>query len=132
MQPAEQTNTEGQNAAPAAPATAGPAPAPDTINGRKYATITLEEAVQRGTEQIKIVHLLRPRAGDLRGLMIANLLQMEAGAITQLLPRITSPTLLKHEVDNLDPADLIAFAMEVANFLVPKSAMAQFHQSMTP
>ena len=132
MQPDEQPNTEGQNAAPAAPATAPAAPAPDTINGRKYATITLEEPVLRGSEQITTVHLLRPRAGDLRGMMIANLLQMEAGAITQLLPRITTPTLLKHEVDNLDPADLIAFAMEVANFLVPKSLMAQHQPSTTP
>jgi hypothetical protein len=48
---------------------------------------------------------------------------MKADTIAALLPRITVPTVLKHEVDELDPADLVAMAVEVAAFLVPKAAM---------
>ena len=41
-----------------------------------------------------------------------------------LLPRITRPTLVAHELAALDPADLTQMAGEVAGFLLPKEARA--------
>ena len=97
----------------------------NTVNGRKCAVVVLGEPLQRGEEMIASLQLMKPRTGDLRGLQIADVLQMEVGAIATVLTRISVPTLVKHEVDNLDPADFVACAMEVASFLVPKSVVAQ-------
>lgn len=94
-----------------------------TINGRKCATVVLQEPVKRGETLIASIQLMKPRTADLRGLQIPQVLEMDVDALTKLLPRITVPTLTKPDIDNLDPADLVACAMGVAGFLVPKSAM---------
>ena len=44
-----------------------------------------------------------------------------------LLPRITEPPLLKHEVQAMEPVDLIACATEVVDFLVPQATLAKAH-----
>ena len=46
---------------------------------------------------------------------------MEAGAVADLLPRITEPPLLAHEVARMDAADLMSCAVEISNFLLPRS-----------
>ena len=85
--------------------------------------ITLETPIKRGTTEISEIKLRKPNAGALRGVSLAELLQMNVSALQVVLPRISEPTLVKHEVDQLDPADLVACALEVAGFLVPKAAM---------
>lgn len=95
-----------------------------TAGTRPTATVTLQTPIERkGGEPIATLQLMKPRTGDLRGLMLAEVLQMKTDAIAALLPRISVPTILKHEVDELDPADLVTIAVEVAGFLVPKAAM---------
>lgn len=96
----------------------------ETVNGRKCATVTLEEPIAREGGEVREIKLMRPRTGDLRGLLIADLLQMKVDAVAAVLPRVSVPTLAKHEVDDMDPADLVACAVEVASFLVPKSLAA--------
>ncbi|MDA8455267.1 phage tail assembly protein [Acidovorax sp. GBBC 3334] len=95
-----------------------------TTASRTTVTLTLQTPIERkGGETVTTLQLLKPRTGDLRGLLLAEVLQMKTDAVAVLLPRITQPTLLRHEVDELDPADLVACAVEVAGFLVPKAAM---------
>lgn len=95
-----------------------------TAGQRQTATVTLQTPIERkGSAPIATLQLMKPRTGDLRGLMLAEVLQMKTDAIAALLPRISVPTILKHEVDELDPADLVTIAVEVAGFLVPKAAM---------
>ena len=67
------------------------------------------------------ITLRKPDAGALRGLVLSDLLRMEAGAVADLLPRITEPPLLAHEVARMDAADLMACAVEISNFLLPRS-----------
>ncbi|MDP3229371.1 MAG: phage tail assembly protein [Acidovorax sp.] len=93
------------------------------INGRVTVDVPLQTPIVRSGETITTLRLMKPRTGDLRGLMLAEVLQMKADTIATLLPRISVPTLIKPEVDELDPADLVACSMEIAGFLVPKSAM---------
>ena len=98
----------------------------EAINQTPRATISLTlqtPIVRKGGEVITTVQLMKPRTGDLRGLLLAEVLQMKTDAVAALSTRITQPTLLRHEVDELDPADLVACAVEVAGFLVPKAAM---------
>ena len=83
-------------------------------------TITLDQAIQRGEQTITDVQLRKPKAGELRGLNMTDVIQMDINALTKLLPRITTPMLTEAEIGNMDPADLLQLGAEVAGFLMPK------------
>ena len=83
--------------------------------------IELESPIQRGSSVVSSITLRKPDAGALRGLVLSDLLRMEAGAVADLLPRITEPPLLAFEVARMDAADLMACAVEISNFLLPRS-----------
>ena len=85
-------------------------------------TVTLEDPIQRGEQTIATVTLRKPVVRDLRGINLADLVQMKTDAIAAVLPRISNPTLLAHEIDNISPADLISLAGEVVLFFAPKAA----------
>lgn len=87
-------------------------------------TVTLEEPIVREGETVTKLVIRRPRAGELRGLSLTDVANMKTDAMVELLPRITQPTLLKHEVESMGPADFISCAMEVATFLAPQALMA--------
>ena len=111
------TDTTNATATPAAPA----APA------HGAATVTLEFPITRGATTITQLHLHKPKAGALRGINLAELLMLRAESVMVLLPRITEPPLLKHEVENMEPVDRIACATEVVDFLVPQATLAKAH-----
>lgn len=92
-----------------------PAKQPET------ATVTLDTPIQRGDTTITSVTLRKPRAGELRGLSLSDLLTTNVDAHIKLLPRISTPTLIAAELDAMDPADLAALAGEVIGFLLPKA-----------
>ena len=87
--------------------------------------VTLQAPIVRGATEISVLRLRRPKAGALRGIKLFELLQMDGGALMALLPRITEPPLVAHEVNNLDPADLVAIGSEVIGFLVPEQTLEQ-------
>jgi hypothetical protein len=93
------------------------------------ATVRLDFPFARGDQTIDTVEVRRPRSGELRGLNIADLVQMNVAATAKLLPRITIPPLTDAEINNLDPADLTQFGMEVQDFLLPKAAKEQDSRS---
>jgi hypothetical protein len=83
--------------------------------------IELESPIQRGSSIVSSITLRKPDAGALRGLVLSDLLRMDAGAVADLLPRITEPPLLPHEIARMDAADLMSCAVEISNFLLPRS-----------
>lgn len=68
------------------------------------AGVELEVPIIRGSQKITHVQLRRPKAGEMRGLSLSSLLQLDTSAVMTLLPRITQPTLVNHEVEALDPS----------------------------
>lgn len=94
------------------------APVPEAAT----ATVTLDTPIQRGDTAITTVQLRKPRAGELRGLSLNDLLTTDVNAHLKLLPRITAPTLIEPELAAMDPADFAALAGEVVAFLLPKAA----------
>lgn len=86
--------------------------------------ITLEVPIKRGEQLINDVALRTPDAGSLRGIKLMDLLQMDMGALSTLLPRITSPALTPADVSKLDPVDLISLGTEVSTFFVPRKDRA--------
>jgi hypothetical protein len=86
-------------------------------------TITLEAPIRRGETNIDTLALRKPKSGELRGLNVADILQMNVDATIKLLPRISIPTLTEQEAAQLDAADLTQVASAVAGFFLPKSAL---------
>jgi hypothetical protein len=88
-------------------------------------TITLDTPIQRGEQTITSIALRKPASGELRGIALTELLQLDVAALQKVLPRISSPTLTEQDVGRLDPADLVQLGTKVAGFLLPKSAQAE-------
>ncbi|MEW6166051.1 MAG: phage tail assembly protein [Pseudomonadota bacterium] len=87
-------------------------------------TITLETPLKIGDTEVTEITLRKPAAGELRGLNLTDLLQMDVVATIKLLPRISTPTLTEQHAAMLDPADLTSLAKEVSGFLLPRWALA--------
>lgn len=90
--------------------------------------ITLDTPIKRGTTEIATLTLRKPTAGELRGVQLGQLLQLDVNALRIVLPRVTLPTLTQPEVDALDPADLVKLGTEVASFLLPKADRTRLSQ----
>lgn len=86
------------------------------------AVITLETPLVRGTTTITEVTLRKPISGELRGVTLLDLAQMDVLALRKVLPRISTPTLTDAEVGRLDPADLMQCGVAVSSFLLTKAA----------
>lgn len=97
----------------------------DTTSGKVTNTslsdIELDAPISRGDQLITTLQLRRPNAGELRGIKLADLLQMDVSALALLLPRISSPALTAADVGKLDPADLVSIATEVGGFFLSKA-----------
>lgn len=83
--------------------------------------ITLDYPIQRGEQTIVELSLRKPRSGELRGVHLGDLAQLDVTALITVLPRITTPTLTSAEVAAMAPSDLFQAGAEVAGFLLPKS-----------
>lgn len=86
--------------------------------------VEFETPLKRGDAAIAQVELIRPNAGSLRGVRLADLASSDVDALLTVLPRITLPALTKAECNSLDPVDLIALGGKVISFLQSKSAVS--------
>ncbi len=91
--------------------------------------VTLDRPIQRAGQTIASLQLRKPTAGELRGLSLVAVLQMDVDALTTLLPRISTPVIHKPEVLAMDPADLLACGIVVSGFLQQKGAKDPDSQS---
>lgn len=88
---------------------------------KKDSVVEFETPLKRGETEIKSVELVKPTAGSLRGVRLADLCQSDVDALLTVLPRITVPALTKAECNALDPVDLITLGGRVIGFLQSKS-----------
>lgn len=86
-----------------------------------FKTITLDTPLKRGETEVTEIQIRKPKAGELRGVSITSLMQIEVTELTKVLPRITTPTLTDEELRNMDVADLTQIGLEVSGFLLPKA-----------
>jgi hypothetical protein len=89
-------------------------------------TVQLDTPIVRGEQTIAEIRLRKPQSGELRGVALSALIQMDVDALVKVLPRISSPTLTEADVQALDPADLFQMAGEVAAFLLQKRLLQPF------
>lgn len=83
--------------------------------------VTLDEPVVRGTERIEQVRVRKPQSGELRGANLRELIDQDVDQLRRVLPRVTSPSLTSHEVDQLEVADLLMLGGELALFFLKKA-----------
>lgn len=88
--------------------------------------VILETPIQRGDTAIAELIVRKPSSGELRGLSLVDLGQLDVDALHTVLPRITIPTITRQEAQALEPADLMALGAEVAGFLLPKAKRPDF------
>ncbi|WP_227473304.1 phage tail assembly protein [Paraburkholderia eburnea] len=88
-------------------------------------THTLDTPITRGGQTIEKITLRKPSAGELRGVSLAELVNLDVSALSKVLPRITTPTLTEFDVAQLDPADLVQLGGMFMGFLTPKAAKAR-------
>ncbi|WP_219863154.1 phage tail assembly protein [Vreelandella piezotolerans] len=89
------------------------------------ATITLDTPLTRGETAITELRLRKPTSGELRGVSLADVLQMQTDALITLIPRLSTPSLTATEVRQMDPADLVQCGGEIAGFLLTKRAKGE-------
>lgn len=85
----------------------------------------LNTPIQRGETSIDGLVIRKPTAGELRGVALVDLLQMDVTALITVLPRITEPSLTGVEVSGMDIADLMQAGAQVSGFLLGNKAPSQ-------
>lgn len=107
-------------------------PTADAANAATFREFTLDFDIKVGNRVAHAagttIRVRKPGAGELRGVTLMALSQLDYGALETITPRITTPTLQKHEIAVMDPADLMQLGGEVMDFLLPKAAKAEASQ----
>ncbi|AZV77878.1 phage tail assembly protein [Parasedimentitalea marina] len=89
----------------------------------KLNAVTLVEPVQIDGEDVFEITLRKPKTGELRGLALTSILQMDVGALTKLLPRITQPPLNESQIADLDPKDFTDLAGKTMLFFIKQEQL---------
>lgn len=93
-------------------------------------TVTLSAPVKiDGKDETKIT-LRKPKAGELRGLKLAEILMMDVATMIKLVPRISMPPLSEDQVADLEPEDLSALSTKVMTFFTSKAQAAQIQANL--
>ena len=79
--------------------------------------ITLSNPVEINGKKTKSIELREPMAGELRGLSMLEVVQLNTNAITILAPRISDLT--ETHMVNMGASDLLAVGGAIAGFFAP-------------
>ena len=88
---------------------------------KKNSTVTLAQPIRRGETTIEEIDLRKPKAGELRGLSLQDVIGSDITALLQLLPRISQPPLTSDECDDLDPSDLSEIGGTIRGFFMTQA-----------
>lgn len=80
--------------------------------------VKLAFPIKRKGGDVAEVTLRKPKAGAMRGLKIEDLYSTDVNSLLVLLPRITEPTLIPAEIEELESEDLIELAGAVKGFFM--------------
>lgn len=95
-------------------------------------SVTLGTPIPYGQDKtLAEITLRRPKAGDLRGIKLARLEEVDIDTITTLVPRIAITPVSPAQLAELDPADLVELAAAVVGFFAPAPATAPASPSPT-
>jgi len=81
-------------------------------------TITLKVPLKIGNKAVPEFNLRRPRAGDLRGVKLYDLLQSDVESLAKVTGRISEPMVSEQAVYDMDPLDIAELANQMSAFFV--------------
>ena len=87
-------------------------------------TITLEQGVKLGDNTITEITITKPLVSHLKGVKLAQLMEMQIDEIVKIIPRVTAPSLPPHALDSLDFNDFLNLCAEVIGFLTNQTSTA--------
>lgn len=87
-------------------------------------TVTLGTPIAYGDKTLSEIRLRRPKGGDLRGIKLSRLEEVDVDTILTLVPRIAITPVSPAQLAELDPADLVELAAAVVGFFAPATAPA--------
>lgn len=100
------------------------APAPTADTRPLFETVTLSVPLQRGETSISALSIRRPKAGELRGLNLQDIITTDIVAMLTLIPRVSEPPITAEEANALDPADLSEIGGAIRGFFMTKGEKA--------
>lgn len=103
---------------------ADPVAEPVKAENQNLKTVDLDDPIKRGNSVINAVDVRKPSAGELRGVSLMDVAQMDVLALRKVLPRITNPSLTDAEIGQLSLADMMQFGVIVSAFLLTKRQKA--------
>lgn len=96
---------------------------------KKTYDVTLSNSIKVDGKDVTGVDIRKPNSGELRGLKLTDILQMDIDSMFKLLPRITTPPLSPQQVAECDPADLTAMSVKTVSFFAKPGQLKQLAQS---
>jgi len=90
------------------------------MSNKTNRTVTLRTPLEVGSKKINSIDVREPKAGELRGIKLLDVLQLDVVAYEMLLPRITEPALTVEQVRGLPLPDVLLFMDAVGNLLNPE------------
>jgi len=105
------------------------APGTDAASKPRPHTIPLAEPIQRESgATVTAITLRKPKAGELRGLTLANLVNSDAGSLITLLPRIAEPFITEAEAANLSAEDFAEIGGTIVGFFMSATQKAMIEK----
>lgn len=94
----------------------------------RFQTITLEHPITRGETKIEKINLRKPKTGELRGMNMPDIINMNNDVMMKIIPRISDPVLIDDEVVGLEPEDFAQIVGAIRGFFYTKAEMAALEQ----
>jgi len=82
-------------------------------------TFALTTPIPYGDKTLDALTLRAPCAGDLRGIRLSRLEEVDTDTVLSLVPRIATPHVVAAQLDALSPHDTLRLAAEVVGFFAP-------------
>jgi len=82
------------------------------------ATVKLGTPIARDDTEVAQLTLRKPKAGDLRGLSLQDVLQSDVTSLIRLVPRISDPALTELEVSELEADDVAEIGGTIFGFFM--------------
>ena len=84
-------------------------------------TVPLSAPLKIGEAEITEVIVRKPGSGELRGVKLQSLMVSDVDELYKVLPRVTIPNLMPHELDKVEPCDLVQLSGALLTFLLTPS-----------
>ncbi len=92
--------------------------------------IALNAPILRGDTTIDQITLRKPKAGELRGLTLQDLIGTDISTILKLIPRVSEPPLNDEECQKLDLADLSEIGGTIRGFFMTRAERDMIQKMM--